>query len=66
MGDAQTSANASSEKAADSQGPDSFSAENFFATQSPPQRLQGILDAVRNFVETHARAGHRVVLITVR
>lgn len=42
-----------------------FSAEEFFASQPPPPRLQEHIDAVREFVEKNATAGRRVVLITV-
>lgn len=45
--------------------PDSFSAESFFASQSPPPRLPEELAAVREFVDLHAKEGRRVVLVTV-
>lgn len=42
-----------------------FSAEEFFASQPPPARLQEHIEAVRSFVERNASAGRRVVLVTV-
>ncbi|SGZ16865.1 BQ5605_C020g09074 [Microbotryum silenes-dioicae] len=42
-----------------------FSAEQFFAEQPPPARLQEHLNAVQAFVERNASAGRRVVLVTV-
>lgn len=42
-----------------------FSAEQFFAQQPPPPRLQEHLDAVQAFVESNLRQGRRVVLVTV-
>ncbi|KDE03222.1 hypothetical protein MVLG_06279 [Microbotryum lychnidis-dioicae p1A1 Lamole] len=41
-----------------------FSAEQFFAEQPPPARLQEHLNAVQAFVERNASAGRRVVLVT--
>lgn len=43
-----------------------FSAEAFFETQEPPVKLAHLLDGVKTFVEGHAKAGRRVVLVTVR
>ena len=42
-----------------------FSAEQFFATQEPPPKLARVLADVETFVTGHARAGRRVVLVTV-
>lgn len=52
--------------AATSSGDSTFSAEQFFATQEPPPKLAHVLEAVQTFVTGHARAGRRVVLVTVR
>ncbi|SCV67729.1 BQ2448_5340 [Microbotryum intermedium] len=41
-----------------------FSAEQFFAEQPPPAKLQEHLNAVQAFVERNASAGRRVVLVT--
>lgn len=42
-----------------------FSAEQFFETQEPPAKLAHVLEGVKTFVTGHARAGRRVVLVTV-
>lgn len=42
-----------------------FSAESYFATQPHPPGLEGDVQRVRSFVERHAQAGRRVVLVTV-
>lgn len=42
-----------------------FSADEFFASQPPPARLEEHLKAVREFVERNVSAGRRVVLVTV-
>lgn len=42
-----------------------FSAEEFFAQQPPPPRLEAILKGVEEFVERNINQGRRVVLVTV-
>lgn len=42
-----------------------FSAENFFATQEQPSILQETRKLAEKFVEKHNQAGRRVVLVTV-
>ena len=42
-----------------------FSAEKYFATQPPPPNLEADVQNVRSFVQRHAQAGRRVVLVTV-
>ncbi|CCL98223.1 uncharacterized protein FIBRA_00217 [Fibroporia radiculosa] len=41
-----------------------FSAESYFATQPAPSFLEEDVHKVREFVERHARAGRKVVLVT--
>lgn len=42
-----------------------FSAEEFFATQQMPPRLEEHLKEVGAFVERNVNAGRRIVLVTV-
>ena len=42
-----------------------FSAETYFATQPPPPGLEADVENVRSFVQRHAQAGRKVVLVTV-
>ncbi|GAA5835070.1 hypothetical protein JCM9279_007188 [Rhodotorula babjevae] len=44
--------------------PHQFSAEEFFAGEHPPARLEEHLAAVQRFVESNLRKGRRVVLVT--
>lgn len=43
-----------------------FSAESYFATQSAPPNLEQDILNVRTFIQRHAQAGRKVVLVTVR
>jgi hypothetical protein len=43
-----------------------FSAERYFATQSPPPNLEETLQDVKKFVTANRLNGRRIVLVTVR
>ncbi|GAA5929043.1 phosphopantothenate--cysteine ligase CAB2 [Sporobolomyces koalae] len=47
-----------------SAGGQQFSAEDFFAQQPPPARLEELLQGVQAFVEKNINEGRRVVLVT--
>ena len=46
--------------------PTTFSAEDYFATQTPPSSLHHDVEQVKNFVARQAKEGRKVVLVTVR
>jgi phosphopantothenate-cysteine ligase len=46
--------------------PTTFSAEDYFATQTPPSTLHHDVEQVKNFVARQAKEGRKVALVTVR
>jgi hypothetical protein len=49
-----------------SEGPTSFSADSYFATQPGPSTLEHDIAGVKEFVSRQANEGRNVVLVTVR